>query len=44
MACTECNELLIAPEWSEYVGRRDRPSFLIVRKLWSQVEVVVCAS
>jgi uncharacterized protein with PIN domain len=29
MACTECNELVIAPEWSEYVGKRK------VRHFWS---------
>jgi hypothetical protein len=29
MACTECNELVIAPEWSEYVGKHE------VRHFWS---------
>jgi hypothetical protein len=29
IACTECNELVIAPNWSKYVGKRE------VRHLWS---------
>lgn len=41
MACTECNELLIAPNWSKYVGKHE------VRHLWScencgrQIEMAV---
>jgi hypothetical protein len=33
MASTECNELVIAPEWSEYVGKH---SFLVLRESWSR--------
>ena len=29
LACTECNELVIAPRWSQYVGKRE------VRHFWS---------
>ena len=28
LVCTECDELVIAPEWSEYVGKRE------VRHVW----------
>jgi transcription elongation factor Elf1 len=29
MACTECNDLLVAPRWSAYVSKRE------VRHIWS---------
>ena len=29
MACTECNDLLVAPKWSAYVSKRE------VRHFWS---------
>jgi transcription elongation factor Elf1 len=29
MACTECNDLLVAPKWSAYVSKRE------VRHIWS---------
>src|SRR5262249_54768456 len=29
MACTECNDLLVAPKWSAYVSKRE------VRRFWS---------
>jgi transcription elongation factor Elf1 len=29
MACTECNELLIAPKWSAHVSKRE------IRHFWS---------
>jgi len=31
MACTECNDLLVAPKWSAYVSKREVRHFGIVK-------------
>jgi len=35
MTCTECNELVIAPALSEYLGSRE------IRHFWHKIEMMV---
>jgi hypothetical protein len=41
MACTECNELVIAPEWSEYVGKNEVRHFWSCENCGHEIEMLV---
>jgi transcription elongation factor Elf1 len=41
MACTECNELVISPEWSEYVGKHEVRHFWSCENCGHEIEMLV---
>jgi uncharacterized protein with PIN domain len=41
MACTECNKLVIAPEWSEYVGKHEVRHFWSCENCGHEIEMLV---
>jgi transcription elongation factor Elf1 len=41
MACTECNELVIAPEWSGYVGKHEVRHFWSCENCGHEIEMLV---
>ena len=41
LACTECNELVIAPRWSQYVGKREVRHFWSCENCGHEIELLV---
>jgi hypothetical protein len=41
MACTECNKLVIAPRWSEYVGKHEARHFWSGENCGHEIEMLV---
>jgi hypothetical protein len=41
LVCTECNELVIAPRWSEYVGKREVRHFWACENCGHEFEMMV---
>ena len=41
MACTECNDLLVAPKWSAYVSKREVRHFWFCENCGHEIEMTV---
>ena len=41
MACTECNDLLVAPRWSAYVSKHEVRHFWSCENCGHEIEMVV---
>jgi len=41
LACTECHELVIAPKWSQYVGKREVRHFWACENCGHEIEMMV---
>jgi hypothetical protein len=41
MACTECNDLLVAPKWSAYVSKRAVRHFWFCENCGHEIEMTV---